>query len=217
MKDLRPMILEYKEHLQALKDGEPFEPFLTAPKDEGKSSPKKRKRGGGGRKAKRQRGDDNDDDGMELDDEDDFIDDGNEDEDADADTDAEDAMVEDALNLDDVIDIDSDSDDVVVLSDSDDSDATKSKKKGKPKKNAEPVTQASLKEIIARKEVELKALRARLAEQKETRRDAVAKLNEHKKASSKLQKEKNAFCSIKRNEVCGLVAESDLSANSFRS
>lgn len=204
IKDLRPIILEYKEHLQALKEGEPFEPILTAPKDEEEEpGSKKRKRGGGDRKAKRQRGDGEDEDGM--DDDDDFIDDGDDDEDNGADTDAEDAMVEDALNLDDVIDIDSDSDDVVILSDSDDSDATKSKKKGKPKKNAESVTQESLKAIIAKKDVELKALRERLADVKKARLEAVAKVNEHKKATSKLQKEKNSFCSIKRNEVRGLV------------
>lgn len=208
IKELRPVIIEYKEHLQALKDGEPFEPILTAPKDEEaeESSSKKRKRGGGGRKAKRHRGDGGEDDGMDLDDDDDFINDRDEDEDDDADTDAEDAMVEDVLNLDDVIDIDSDSDDIVVLSDSDDPDASQSKKKGKTKKSAEPVTQESLKEIIAKKDTEHKALRQRLAEQKKARQEAVAKLNEYKKTSSKLQKDKNGFCSIKRNEVCALVA-----------
>ncbi|KAG9084570.1 hypothetical protein FS749_005121 [Ceratobasidium sp. UAMH 11750] len=194
VKNLRALIVEYKEHLMALRAGEEFEPFLTAPKKIESSSSKKRKRGGGGRDAKRRRGDDDDDDDM-----DDFIVDNDDDEDH--------AMVEDALEpASEVIEIDSDSDEVVVLSDSDDSD------EAKPAGEAGPVTEESLKAIIAKKEAELATARQRVAEFKKTRQDAVAKLNECKKSSNKLQKDKNAYCSIKRNEYSRDVLKEDFRA-----
>ncbi|KAG8698906.1 hypothetical protein FRC08_005636 [Ceratobasidium sp. 394] len=191
VKNLRALIVEYKEHLMALRAGEEFEPFLTAPKKTESSSSKKRKRTGGGRDAKRRRGDDDDDDDM-----DDFVVD-----------DDDDAMVEDALKpASEVIEIDSDSDEVVVLSDSDDSD------EAKPAGEAGPVTEESLKAIIAKKEAELATARQRVAEFKKTRQDAVAKLNECKKSSNKLQKDKNAYCSIKRNEYSRDVLKEDFRA-----
>ncbi|QRV77492.1 GTPase SLIP-GC protein [Ceratobasidium sp. AG-Ba] len=184
IKRLHPIILEYKEHLVALRSGEQFEPILTAPKSPEGSSSKKRKRGGGGRSAKRRRGDDGDD-------MDDFIVDDDED---------EDAIVEDVLDDDEVIEIDSDSDDIVVLSDSDDAAP------------AGEVTEESLKETIKKKEAELGVLRQRVAEHKKIRLDAVAKLNEFKKAANKLQKDKNSFCSIKRNEYSRDVLKEDFRA-----
>ncbi|KAG8716350.1 hypothetical protein FRC09_015864 [Ceratobasidium sp. 395] len=204
MKKLRPLLLEYKEHLAALRNGEEFEPFLTAPNKTESPSSKKRTRGGGGRKAKRRR---NDNDEGQDDDMDDFI----------VDDDEDDAMVEDALSAndnndndddDDVIVIDSDSDDIVVLSDSDEDEI----KVVRPASEAEPVTEASLKATIARKEAELGAIRVRVNEHKATRQEAAAKLNEFKKSLNKLQKDKNSFCSIKRNEYSREVLKEDFRA-----
>ncbi|QRW06436.1 GTPase SLIP-GC protein [Ceratobasidium sp. AG-Ba] len=135
-----------------------------ATKDKKGSSSKKRKRGGGGRSAKRRRGDDGDD-------MDDFIVDDDED---------EDAIVEDVLDDNEVIEIDSDSDDIVVLSDSDDAAP------------AGEVTEESLKETIKKKEANLGCC-----------------VN---KAANKLQKDKNSFCSIKRNEYSRDVLKEDFRA-----
>ncbi|CAE6439062.1 unnamed protein product [Rhizoctonia solani] len=209
LKELKPILAEYKDHLKALKAGKPFKPVLTAPKAPGEGSLKKRKRGSGDRKAKRARvGSDDDfaeDDSMDLDDDDDFIDDRNEEE-VDN-TDAEDALVEEVLDQ-DVIEIDSDSDEVIVLSDSDDPD-DRPKVKATPKATPAPSLQDCIKKSIEETEANIQELRKKADELKKSRTEAESKMNVHKKAASKLQKEKNAFCSKKRNEYSKDVLKED--------
>ncbi|KDN41718.1 hypothetical protein RSAG8_07249, partial [Rhizoctonia solani AG-8 WAC10335] len=142
----------------------------------------------GGRKAKRARVDSDDDfaedNSMDLDDDDDFIDDHDEIEEANT-TDAEDALVEEVLDQ-DIIEIDSDSDEIT------------------PKATPVPNIQERVKKSIQETEARIQELRKRTEELKKTRTEAESKANSHKKAASKFQKEKNAFCSKKRNEMEGV-------------
>ncbi|CAE6530132.1 unnamed protein product [Rhizoctonia solani] len=207
-KELKPILAEYKDHLKALKAGKPFKPVLTAPKKPSNGSPKKRKKGSGGRKAKRARMDSDDDftddDSMDLDDDDDFIDDRDE---IEVDTDAEDALVEETLDQ-DVIEIDSDSDEVIVLTDSDDPDEhpkVKVTPKPTPGLDAQERIMKSIQETGAR----IQELRTEIDRLKKTRSEAESKANAHKKAASKLQKEKNGFCSKKRNEYSKDILKED--------
>ncbi|EUC63310.1 GTPase SLIP-GC protein, partial [Rhizoctonia solani AG-3 Rhs1AP] len=208
IKELKPILTEYKDHLKALKAGAPFRPILTAPETPGGGSPKKRKRGSGGRKAKRARIDSDDDfseaGSMDLDD-DDFIDDHNETEEVN--TEAEDALVEEVLDQ-DIIEIDSDSDEVIVLTDSDDLD-DQPKAKVTPKATPVPSAQERIKNSIQETEARIRELRQRTEELKDTRKEAESNANSHKKAASKYQKEKNAFCAKKRNEYSKDVLKED--------
>ncbi|KAJ1303224.1 hypothetical protein OPQ81_011422 [Rhizoctonia solani] len=211
-KKLKRILAEYKDHLEALKGGRPFKPALTAPKNPDEGSPKKRKKGSDGRKAKRARVDSDDDlaegNSMDLDDnddDDDFIDD--QDEIEDVDTDAENALVEETLNH-DVIEIDSDSDEVIVLTDSDDpSDQSKVKPTLRP--TPRPGTQEHIKKSIQETEVKIRELCKKIEQLKQTRSEADSKANAHKKVASRLQKEKNAFCSKRRNEYSKEVLKED--------
>ncbi|CAE6511703.1 unnamed protein product [Rhizoctonia solani] len=209
LKELRPILAEYKDHLKALKAGKSFKPVLTAPKAPGETPPKKRKKGSGGPKAKRARLDSDDDlaedDSMDLDDDGDFIDDREEIEEVD--TDAEDALVEEVLDQ-DVIEIDSDSDEVIVLSDSDDPD-DQPKAKLTLKATPGPDAQERVKKSIQEAEDKRKELRARAEQLNKTKTEAESKVNALKKTISKLQKEKNAFCSKKRNEYSKDVLKED--------
>lgn len=215
IKELRPIIDEYKDHLKAVKAGKPFEPILTAFEGPAGSPSKKRKRGSGDRRAKRVR--------LGIDGEDDEDNDEDDDEDSDADADADGSMdldyddfdsnnggdteaedaVEDAIKMRSVIEIDSDGDEVIVLTDSDDEEQV-TKQASSPSSKGGIVTEASLKQLIEKNEAKMKELRAKLLELKKTRTEADAKVGTHKKTASKLQKAKNAFCSKKRNEV-GIV------------
>ncbi|KAL5632722.1 hypothetical protein ACGC1H_005617 [Rhizoctonia solani] len=212
--ELKPILAEYKDHLKALKAGTPFRPILTAPKIPGEGLPKKRKRGSGGRKAKRARIDSDDDfaeaDSMDLDDDDnddddDFIDDRDETEEVN--TEAEDALVEEVLDQ-DVIEIDSDSDEVIVLTDSDDLD-DQLKAKAPPKAPPMPSAQERVKNLIQETVARIQELRKRMKELEDTQKEAESNVNSHKKAASKYQKEKNAFCAKKRNEYSKDILKED--------
>lgn len=205
LKEIRPMLQEHKDHLKALRDGESFTPELTAKKSKGKkkrarsstpdsdsSSPagKKRKRSSGKEpSSKRRRSDPMDED------DDDFIVDDDEELDFDDDEDSEDKKSHKGSD-----DDDDDGDD-----DDDNKDQSDSETEGGEDEDdqmEEGVTEESLQKKIEETDTAIKEGRVQLSEQRRLRKEAMDQLAALKKKQDILQREKNAFCSLKRSEVC---------------
>lgn len=193
LNELRPKLKEYKDHLQALQNGESFIPVLNgknagkkSKKDEGETRGKKRKntREGGRGSPKRRRGysSDDDDDDFIVDDDDELM---FSDED-------EDRASETGKG--------SDEDDSDRSDDDEDNDKESSDEE-------EEVTEESLKEKIEAAENDLKEGRVQLSEQRRLRKEAMDALATIKKRQVKAQREKNAFCSLKRSEASFLRCE----------
>lgn len=105
------------------------------------------------------------------------------------------------------------------LEDSDSDEEPKSKSRAKPKKRTrqdsddddsdvesaddddDAETEASLKPKIASEKATVVSLRSKVAELKEQRKEAKTSLAKTKKKLSSVQREKNAFCALKRAEV----------------
>lgn len=198
LKSLRPMLQEYKDHLKALQNGESFTPTLTAktPKKKrarsstpgsdieemGSPSGKKRKRHDHKEKsAKRRKSNDGSD---AMDDDDDFIVD---DDDELEFSDDEDGERKSETGSDD--DMDSSKESETEGGDEEDDEME------------EDVTEDSLKQKIEEAESAIKEGRVQLSEQRRIRKEAMDQLATLKKTQDKQQREKNAFCSLKRSEV----------------
>lgn len=177
MKHIREVTKEHEEHLEALENGETFVPRLTG--KQAKTSKKRKFKGKekSGAFKKRRTTPDSDDD--------DFItsDDTSED---DSDSDKSDSSDDDSDNDGE------DSNDEGSLSGSDGEDEAS-------------VTEESLKTKVREGKDKIKALRAKLTEAREKKKEASDKLARFKKSLAKVQREKNAFCSLKRSEVSEFV------------
>ncbi|KAJ7179922.1 hypothetical protein C8R43DRAFT_870220 [Mycena crocata] len=197
LKGIRAVHLEHKAHLKALEDGEPFVPQLTAKKSASKPKKaavksKKRKNNREGKKGspKRRRSgsfasDDDEDDKMASSDE----------EDVSSSSDSDD---ESGRDSDDDEDKDSDNDDE---KDSDDSDDAKdSDIESIDGAEEEEITQESVKQDIADTKKLLEDARARLNDARKGKKEAIDQLATLKKKVTAAQKEKNAYCSLKRSE-----------------
>lgn len=193
LKDARAQLRDYDAHKSALEKGEPFESQLTSKANKSKVKKvngKKRKNGRGGKKGspKRRRSDAFEDDDLMVSDEDDHIE---------SDIDSE-------SDEDDNVDSDMDSD---VESDEDEDESSKSGSDSDSDSNdgdedeGEEVTVDSLKVKIDEVKVVIKNARERLSEVRNEKKDAVDTLASLKKNQVKVQREKNAFCSLKRSEV----------------
>ena len=185
--EIRAYIHEYEEHKKALENGEPFERRLTARKMGSKAAlgprGKKRKNSRCGKKAaKRRRASDSD---FEEDD-DDFIDD---------DSDSSDSESEKGSDESENEDDGSDS------SGSDASDKESDDEEDQTEAEDEEVTVASLVEKIKEAKDAIKAGRVQLNEHRRHKKEAHDKLATLKKKQTKVQRDKNAFCSLKRSEV----------------
>ncbi|KAG6857364.1 hypothetical protein H0H87_005667 [Tephrocybe sp. NHM501043] len=192
LKRLRAVVAEYEEHLEALNDGKPFTPSITAKNAKaakakaGKAS-KKRKNARGGKKgsAKRHRSSDFDeDDSMDSDSNSDI----------DSDSDSEDEQQDS--------DIESKKSDIESDSGSDDGENDQDNEE-------EEVTQEFLKERIKETKASIKSGRKRLSDSRKQKKDAVDALATLKKNIAKAQREKNAFCSLKRSEFSRDVLKED--------
>lgn len=188
LKQVRAMGKEYQEHLEALKNGEEFTPRLTgkvAKKKKAVNAGKKRKRSQKDKSSKRRKTDGSDDEDEDID-------------------------MDDAGSLDSFIasdDSDSDSD----KDDDDDDDKSDSSKSGSGSDDSdkeedeedadEEVTEESLKAKIDESKAAIKAGRERLNEMRQAKKEASDMLSTLKKKQVKAQREKNAFCSLKRSEV----------------
>lgn len=182
---------EYEEHLQALKDNKPFTPTLT-----GKAAKtmvtkgKKRKNSSGGKKGSpkkhRSSPDDDEDESMESD--------SNSDSDSDSGSDSD--FASDKGSDDEQSDDESKSG-----SDSEENDAGGN--------DQAEVTEDDLEERIKEAKEAVKSGRNRLSEARKQKKEAVGYLSTLKKHITKAQKEKNAFCSLKRSEFSRDVLKED--------
>ncbi|KAK0468295.1 uncharacterized protein EV420DRAFT_1473993 [Desarmillaria tabescens] len=173
IKNLRQYAGEYEKHLKAIKNGEIFVPRLTSKQKV--ASGKKRKNVRGGKKGSPKRRRSVDDEGSSSDSD-------NSESDESSDTDSDSGSDSDSdLNSDDDSDNDaSNSEDADELQDQETEESLKAKIKE---------TKASIKEA--------RTVKSDLQKEKKAANDELATL---KKTLAKLQKEKNAFCSLKRSE-----------------
>jgi hypothetical protein len=190
LKEVRAYLKEYKAHLDALNNGETFKPTLTGKptnKESKKVNGNKRKRNGkGGKKGspKRRKS-------YAFEDEDEEMP-GSDDEDMEDDIES-DVDSDDGSNSNEGSDDENDDDDSSSGTDSEGEDS-----------NGEDVdeeTEDSLKAKIADANNAIKAGRERLSDARKEKKDAIDGLAGLKKKQTKVQKEKNAFCSLKRSEV----------------
>ncbi|KAH8106194.1 hypothetical protein BXZ70DRAFT_422562 [Cristinia sonorae] len=209
LKTIRPIMQEYKAHLQALKDGEEFTPTLTgkqrkkkrtrssSPDSDGESSPgQKRKRSGGKERSSKRRKS-----GPMGDDDDDFIDDEDDEELQFSD--------EDETDKESTKESDDESDGDKSESETDDDEDDAEEDDDEDEEMDEEATEESLKGKIAETDAALKEGRVQLSEQRRLRKDAVDQLASLKKKQDHLQREKNAFCSLKRSEFSRDVLKED--------
>ncbi|THG94658.1 hypothetical protein EW026_g6853 [Hermanssonia centrifuga] len=180
LKQLREFLAEYQDHLKAMENGETFVPKLTAKTKAGKNAEDS---GSRGKKRKNSRGDEDDD--FLVDDDDDLDFSGSE--------------------------SDKNSGDE---SDGDKSESGSNKDSGDEEddeedQEAEEATEESLKEKIEEAKNGIKEFRVHLSEARKLRKEAMDALAGLKKRQNKAQREKNAFCSLKRSEFSRDVLKED--------
>jgi hypothetical protein len=165
---------EHEVHLEALQNGETFTPVVTK-----LAIGKKRKNKWGGKRGsqKRRRG--------VSDHEEDFNDEDEDDSDEDSESESG-----------------SDSDSESVSEDAESGKSGSDSEGEGQDEEMEPVTEESLKEKIKESKNAIKASRERNNEARLRKKEAGDALSSLEKALIKVQKEKNAFCSLKRSEVC---------------
>jgi hypothetical protein len=185
LKGIRERLRESEEHLEALKDNQPFTSRLTgksakATVIKGKKRKNSRRGKGGSPKKRRSSPDHDEDESMESD-----FNSG-----SDSDSDGNSDFASDKDSDDEQTDDESGSG-----SDSEESNA------GVSDEDQDEVTEEDLAERIKENKAAVKSSRNRLSEARKQRKDAVDYLSTLKKNIAKAQKEKNAFCSSKRSEV----------------
>ncbi|RDB22483.1 Nuclear GTPase SLIP-GC [Hypsizygus marmoreus] len=194
LEEIREYSQEYAEHLEALQDGKPFTPRLTGKTKKAKeATSKKRKNSRGGKKGsskKRRRSVyDDEDDSMGSDESSDNASDSDSDGDFESDKGSDDEGH-------------SDNESKKSGSGAEDSDAEEDD-------NQEEITEEYLKGKIAETKDAIKDARQRLSDVRKQRKEAVDYLSTLKKNIAKAQKEKNAFCSLKRSEFSRDVLKED--------
>ncbi|TDL29353.1 hypothetical protein BD410DRAFT_18164 [Rickenella mellea] len=204
LKGVRAEIADFEANLKAIQEGIKFVPLFTA-KDKAKSKKagaSKRKNQSGSKQGspKRRKGDDDDQDSFVVyDDDDDDID-----------------MMSDSSGVSGLDDNssnggsdDEDDDDDDDKSDkSDQSEESEHESDEDESKEDEP-TEDELKARIAEKRDELKAEREKLSLARKQRKEAADELAGLKEKEVKAQREKNAFCSLKRSEFSRDVLKED--------
>ncbi|KAH8118439.1 hypothetical protein DFH11DRAFT_1849817 [Phellopilus nigrolimitatus] len=196
MRAIRAKITEHQEHLNALEEGVPFTSNHSE-KDGEKKNGKKRKstHSGRGGSSKRKKNDFDSEEEAECA----------------LDPDADD----DEMDLDDFIDNDSikssGSNEEGDRNDSDKSDSDDSDNADSEAEEA-PVTIDDVKTKIAEGKAGIKSARERLSEARKQRKEAVDMLSTLEKKKTKAQRDKNAFCSLKRSEFSRDVLKEDFRA-----
>ncbi|KAJ6539274.1 hypothetical protein B0H19DRAFT_1178148 [Mycena capillaripes] len=207
LKGHRAIHKEHREHLEAFKEGKPFVRRLTAKTSQKVKKPvmtsksKKRKNTRSGKKGspKRRRSEslDSDDD-----DEDELASDEEESDAVDSDASQSDSDEEDK-------DSDSDSDSDKDSVDGGDSDDEKDSDIESVYDMEEDVTEESIKLDIAEAKKVMDDTRQRLNDARKEKKEAADHLAILKKKATQAQKEKNAFCSLKRSEYSRDVLKED--------
>jgi hypothetical protein len=179
LEGLRKHHREYNAHLEALQNGDTFAPTLTGKGASGNgSSGKKRKnyrKGKTGSPKRRRSGLSDDDD----DDDDDFL------------VSDDDSSTAESIDSDDESDSDHDED---LGSDTEDVGVDEDQE-----------TEDSLKEKIKESKDAIKDAREHLSSARKQKKDASDHLSILSKNLAKVQREKNAFCSLKRSEVSSSI------------
>jgi len=184
--EVRAFIDEHKTHVEALEKGETYVSRLTIQKSSGSDQKRKRPRNDNTSSSKRRKvNDDSDEEDIDMDDDDSFIV---------SDNDVSEYEMEDK---DEDEDEDGDEDETDPAKSDSGSDVFK-----EDTAEEEPVTIGSLKAKIEEGKAAVQAGRKRLNEMRKAKKEAGDVLTKLKKEQSKAQKEKNAFCSLKRSEVC---------------
>jgi len=172
MKDIRGQMKESQTHLKALRNGDTF-----VPKNKPKTSSKKRKNKRGGKKGSPKRRI------VDSDDDDDFLV-------SDSDSDSSDS------------DSNSDSSDV---GDDDDDDSRHSEEEmdddDSDDDEASEITEAELEAKIKEFKEAIKVQRPLLKDARKTKKNQADSIASCEKKIYKVQKAKNAFCALRRNEV----------------
>ncbi|KAG2369878.1 hypothetical protein BDR07DRAFT_1526349 [Suillus spraguei] len=188
LKTVRSFLAEYEQHKMVLENGEIFAPHLTATAHKQvQSAGKKRKntrRGKSGSPKRHKHFGEDDDDDFEIDDIDDYLNDDIREDDKDEGSDEED-----------------EEDDEEDEHDSDGEDA-----RDEPE---EEVTVEVLQGKIGDAEEAIKVGREQLNSARKARKDAVDALSNLRKKDMKAQRDKNAFCSLKRSEFSRDVLKED--------
>lgn len=188
LKFIRSDLAESQEHLKALEEGKTFTPSQPKKKDTNGAKKRKNSRGGKGGSPKRRRG------GFDTDEETEMDLDPDADEDEDLDDFIDDESVKSA-NSDD----DSDKED---SSDNEDSDKSDNESDVSAEENDQDALGIDdVKAVIEQKKADLKSARERLSEARKERKEAMDMISSLTKRQNKVQKDKNAFCSLKRSEV----------------
>ncbi|KAL6306643.1 Dynamin family-domain-containing protein [Sparassis latifolia] len=209
LKEVRAYLAEYQEHLKALEEGRTFVPVLTAKsgkRETTSETPKKRKNTGGEKKGTSKKrktsgdGEDGEDDLI-------VVDDADEDEEEDI-MDVEDELVFSDSDSDKQSDDEKDDDDSSDNSDSESAEDSEEEQEDDDNE-AEEVTVESLQAKIGEAKDAIKAGRLQLSEFRKQRKEASDMLANIKKKQLKAQREKNAFCSLKRSEFSRDVLKED--------
>ncbi|KAF9263480.1 hypothetical protein L218DRAFT_979928 [Marasmius fiardii PR-910] len=177
LKELRELIAQYQQGLEAIQNGESFKPAPKSSAQKGKK--RKNKRGGKGGSAKRRRSGNLDSDEGE--------------DESDEDSDHESSSDPDSSESEEDKDSDVESDGQSEKSDLEDQEYT------------EDIVKAKIKELRdAAKEA-----RSRLTAVRSEKKEVEDRLTTLAKALGKIQKRKNAFCSLKRSEFSRDVLKED--------
>lgn len=188
LQGLRNHLREYNAHLEALENGDTFVPTLTGKGVSGKgSSGKKRKNYRKGKTGSPKRRRS----GLSDDDDDDFF------------VSDDDSSTAESIDSDDESDSDHDED---FGSDTEDVGVDEDQE-----------TEDSLKEKIKESKDAIKDARERLSSARKQKKDASDHLSILSKNLAKVQREKNAFCSLKRSEVSSsiILASNDITSFQF--
>ncbi|KAJ7507726.1 hypothetical protein B0H11DRAFT_1968347 [Mycena galericulata] len=208
LKGIRAVEQEYQEHLQALKDGKSFVPRLTAPKSDKPKvvKGKKRKNTRGGKKASPKRRRSN----SVISDEDEDEKMGSSDDEG-SDASHSDSASESGRDSDE--EKDSDDEDDKASDDEQDSDREQdSDIESVHKVEEEEVTEESIRLKITETKQLIKDTRERHSAARKERKEATDALTALKQKANVAQKEKNAFCSLKRSENSRGVLKEDFRA-----
>ncbi|KAF7313741.1 hypothetical protein HMN09_00531200 [Mycena chlorophos] len=218
---------EQQKHLDALREGEAFVPVLTGRKakkakseDTTKSKKRKNKRGGKPGSPKRHRSSSPGDEGSDNDDSDDS--------EIEIDSDGGVSDSDDAMSF---IDSDDDSDDgkkrknkkknkKAAKSDDEDDDSDSDERGSEDEKDSdgdgdddaedvEEVTEESLKAAIEESKQKMADCRAKINEARKERKELGDLTASLKEKTAAVQKEKNAFCALKRSEFSKDVLKED--------
>ncbi|EAU84723.2 hypothetical protein CC1G_00242 [Coprinopsis cinerea okayama7 len=190
MKDKRERLADHKNHLDALENGEPYTSKFAKKHTMSASKKRKNKRDGKQGPSKRRRSSAMSDEEDDEDDEEDDISSSSESESEASDSDES----------------DSDSDESTASqNDSDDESAIEVEELIEP----EEETEESLTAKISSLEDAIKETRKKLKEAKAEKSEAADRISVLEKQLTKVQKEKNAFCSKKRSEFSRDVLKED--------